>query len=143
MPFGTPVKVKAPEEFAVTVAVADPVSLTVAPEPPDPLIVPLMLKVCAVELKLAVLLAPLMVTAWFVGVKIAPDFEGVTVYDPLASPVKLYAPEVLVVVVAVAAPVSLTVAPDAAAPVTVPVMLKVCTAELKLAVLLPPFTVTA
>ena len=34
-----------------------PVKLTVAPAPPDPLIVPEMLKVCSVELKLAVALA--------------------------------------------------------------------------------------
>jgi len=55
--------VYAPEDFAVVVAVADPVSLTVAPEPPVPLMVPVMAKVCTAELKFAVLLAPLIVTA--------------------------------------------------------------------------------
>jgi hypothetical protein len=48
--------------------------------------------------------------------------------------VKEYAPDELVVVLAVAAPVSLTVAPLAPAPDTVPEIVKVCTAELKFAV---------
>jgi hypothetical protein len=124
------------------VAVAAPVKLTVAPDPPAPLIVPLMVKTCA-ELKFAVLFAPLIVTAWLAGVIINPVLLGVTVYEPLAKPLKVYAPEKFVVVVAVAAPVSLTVAPEAPVPLMVPVMVKVCTAELKLAVLLAPLTVTA
>jgi hypothetical protein len=44
-PFANPVKVYTPEVFAVTVAVAAPVNRTVAPEPPAPLIVPLIVKV--------------------------------------------------------------------------------------------------
>jgi hypothetical protein len=72
------VKVKTPDVFAVTVAVAAPVNFTVAPEPPDPLIVPVIVKVDVV-LKLAVLFAPLTVTAWLVGVKAKPALVGVTV----------------------------------------------------------------
>ena len=37
-------KVKAPEEFVVVVAVAEPVSFTVTPETPRPLMVPEMLR---------------------------------------------------------------------------------------------------
>lgn len=76
------------------------------------------------------------------GEKVDPDLLGVTVYEPFANPLKLYVPDEFVVVAAVAAPDSLTVAPEAPGPVMVPVMVKVCTAELKLAVLLAPFTVT-
>ncbi len=65
--------------MAVVVAVDVPVSLTVAPEPPVPLIVPLIVNVCAVEVKLAVTLAPLTVTARFVGVKVNPLLLGATV----------------------------------------------------------------
>jgi hypothetical protein len=56
------VKVKTPEVFAVTEAVAAPVNVTVAPDPPVPLMVPVIVKVCAV-LKFAVALAPFNVTA--------------------------------------------------------------------------------
>jgi hypothetical protein len=64
--------------FAVTLAVFAPVRFTVAPEPPAPLIVPLNVNVCA-EVKFAVALAPLIVTAWLVGVITKPTFVGVTV----------------------------------------------------------------
>jgi hypothetical protein len=84
-----------------------------------------------------------MVTDWLVGVMMYPVLLGVTVYEPFARPLKVYAPEEFAVVVAVADPASLTVAPDPPVPVMVPVMVKVCTAELKFAVLLPPLTVTA
>jgi hypothetical protein len=35
------------------------------------------------------MLLPLIVTAWLVGLNVVPLFEGVTVYDPLPSPVKV------------------------------------------------------
>ncbi len=41
--------------------------------------VPLNVNVCATEEKFAVALAPLIVTAWLVGVIAKPDFVGVTV----------------------------------------------------------------
>ena len=78
-PFARPVKLYAPEVFAVTVAVAAPVSVTVAPDPPLPLIVPVMLNACAVDEKLAVPFAPFTVTAWLAGVKLKPVLVGVTV----------------------------------------------------------------
>ena len=74
-----PVKLYTPEVFAVTLAVFAPVRFTVAPDPPVPLIVPLNVKVCAAEEKFAVALAPLIVTAWLVGVITKPDVVGVTV----------------------------------------------------------------
>ena len=73
----------------MVVAVAAPVSVTVAPDWPEPLIVPLIVKVCAAELKLAVAFAPLIVIGWLDGVMTKPLFAGVTVYDPLARPLKL------------------------------------------------------
>ena len=94
-------------------------------------------------MKFAVLFAPLMVTDWLAGVMMYPVLLGDTVYDPFANPLKVYAPEEFAVAVAVEEPVSLTVAPDPPAPLMTPVMVKVCTAELKFAVLLPPLTVTA
>ena len=71
-------KLYTPEVFAVVLAVFAPVRFTVAPEPPLPLMVPLSVKVCA-EVKFAVALAPLIVTARFTGVIAKPDFVGVTV----------------------------------------------------------------
>lgn len=65
-PAGRPENVNAPEESAVTVAVAAPVNLTVAPEPL--LTVPDMEKVCTIEVKFAEVLAPFTVTALLVGV---------------------------------------------------------------------------
>ena len=88
-PFCTPVNVYTPEEFAVTVAVAVPVNFTVAPDPPAPLIVPVIVKVCTAELKFAVAFAPFTVTAWLVGVKVKPVFVGVTVYEPFVTPVNV------------------------------------------------------
>jgi hypothetical protein len=70
--------------LAVVVAVADPVSFTVAPLPPAPLIVPEIVKVCA-ELKFAVLFAPLTVTAVLAGVIAKPVLVGVTVYEPFTT----------------------------------------------------------
>jgi hypothetical protein len=134
------VKEKTPDVFAVTVAVAAPVNFTVAPDPPDPLIVPVTVKVC-VELKLAVLLAPLIVTAWLVGVKTKLALVGVTVYEPFGTE-KLYTPDAFAVVVTIVAPVNVTVAPDPPVPLIVPLIVKVC-AELKLAVLFAPLIVTA
>ena len=122
-------------------AVAVPVKLTVAPDPPAPLIVPLMVKTCA-ELKFAVPFAPLIVTAWLAGVTINPVLLGVTVYEPLATPLKVYAPEELAVVVAPAVPLRLTVAPLPPVPLIVPVIVKVWAAELKLAVPFAPLIVT-
>ena len=71
-------KLYTPEVFAVVLAVFAPVRFTVATEPPLPLMVPLSVKVCA-EVKFAVALAPLIVTARFTGVIAKPDFVGVTV----------------------------------------------------------------
>jgi hypothetical protein len=77
MPFGTE-KLYAPLVLAVTVWLDDPVNWTVAPLPPAPLIVPVIVKVCAVELKFAVAFAPFNVMGWFTGVKEKPFFAGVT-----------------------------------------------------------------
>ena len=77
MPFGTE-KLYTPLVLAVTVWLDDPVNWTVAPLPPVPLIVPLIVKFCA-EVKLAVAFAPFTVTAWFGGVYVKPVFVGVTV----------------------------------------------------------------
>ena len=71
--------------MAVTVDVDVPVNFTVAPLPPVPLMVPVIVKVCAAELKFAVLLAPLTVTAWLAGVKTKPALVGVTVYEPFTT----------------------------------------------------------
>jgi hypothetical protein len=101
-----------------------------------------MVKVCATELKFAVAFAPFTVTAWLAGVKMNAVLVGVTVYDPFGTPVKVKTPDVFAVTVAVAAPVSFTVAPDPPAPLIVPVIVKVGT-ELKFAVTFAPFTVTA
>ena len=62
-------------------SVAAPVSFTVAPDPPAPLIVPEIVKACA-DVKFAVLFAPLTVTAVLVGVNTKPALLGVTVYEP-------------------------------------------------------------
>jgi len=84
-----PLKVYAPEELAVVVAPDVPLRVTAAPLPPVPLMMPLMVKICAAELKFAVALAPFIVTGWLDGVMTKPEFVGVTVYDPLARPEKL------------------------------------------------------
>jgi hypothetical protein len=78
VPFANPENVYPPKAFAVTVAVDVPLRLTVAPLPPVPLIVPLIMKVCAVELKFAVAFAPFNVMGWFTGVKEKPFSAGVT-----------------------------------------------------------------
>jgi hypothetical protein len=103
-----------------------------------------MVQVCAVAVKLpAVTFAPLTVTATLAGLNVKPDFEGVTVYDPFASPENVYAPEALAVVVAVDVPVSAMVAPLPEVP-TPPVMVQVCAVAVKLpAVTFAPLTVTA
>ena len=62
----------------MTVALEAPLNVTVAPLPP--VIVPEMLQVIAVAVKFtAVALAPLMVTARLVGLKVKPLLVGVTV----------------------------------------------------------------
>ena len=67
-----------PELSAVTVALAAPLSATVAALPP--VIVPEMLQVVAVAVKFtAVTLALLIVTAWLVGLIVKPLLLGVTV----------------------------------------------------------------
>jgi hypothetical protein len=79
VPVANPENVYTPEAFAVVVAVAAPVSFTVAALPPGPLIVPVMLNLCT-ELKLTVKLDVLMVTLWLAGVKTKPPaLLGVTV----------------------------------------------------------------
>jgi hypothetical protein len=66
--------------LAVVVAVAAPPRLTVAPFPPDPLMVPLMVKVWVVVVKVgAVALLPLTITFWLVGAKENPVLTGVSV----------------------------------------------------------------
>jgi hypothetical protein len=76
LPFARPVKLYAPDAFAVTVAADAPVNLTVAPEPPGPLIVPEIENVCgavAVDVKLMpVTLAALIVAACDAGLNVKP-----------------------------------------------------------------------
>ncbi len=63
-----------PKLLAVVVALVAPVSATVAPLPPAVgLIVPEMLKVCAVSVKFTpVTLAPLIAILWLFGVNVKP-----------------------------------------------------------------------
>jgi len=42
-----------------------------------------------VEVQFAVALAPLTVTAWLAGVKMYPEWLGVTVYEPFARLLKV------------------------------------------------------
>ena len=66
--------VYAPELLGVVVALAAPLSVTVAPLPPATgLIVPEILKVCDVAVKFTpVTLAPLTAMLWLPGVKVKP-----------------------------------------------------------------------
>jgi hypothetical protein len=66
------VKLYAPELSAVVVALAAPLSVTVAPLPPAAgLIVPEMLNVCAVAVKLnPVIFAPATVAIWLLGLNV-------------------------------------------------------------------------
>jgi hypothetical protein len=88
------VKVYAPEPFAVVVALEAPLNVTVAPDPPAVgLIVPEIENVAggvavAVKFKF-VTLAEAIVVACDPGVNVKPVLLGVTVYAPLASPVKV------------------------------------------------------
>ncbi len=79
----SPLKVKAPDAFAVAVALAVPLRVKVVPEAPVPLTVPEMENVCgalAVEVKFApVMLAVVIVSASEVGLKVKPVWLGVTV----------------------------------------------------------------
>jgi hypothetical protein len=129
--------------LAVVVAVDVPVNAMVAPLPdvPTP---PVIVQVCAVVVKLpAVTFAPLTITATLAGLNVKPVKLGVMVYDPFASPGKVYAPEALAVVVAVAVPVNPMVAPLPDVP-TPPVIVQVCAIAVKLtAVTFAPLTVTA
>ena len=72
-----------PEAFAVVVAVDVPVRDTVAPEPPDPLIVPEMENVCgatAVAVKFApVMFAVVTASANDAGLKVNPVWLALTV----------------------------------------------------------------
>jgi len=142
-PFARPENVYAPEALAVVVAIAVPVNAMVAPLPevPTP---PVMVQVCAVAVKLpAVTFAPLTVTVRLAGLNVKPLKLGVIVYDPFASPGKVYAPEALAVVVAVDVPDNAMVAPLPDVP-TPPVIVQVCAVAVKLpAVAFAPLTVTA
>ena len=78
--------------MAVVVAEAAPLRATVAPLPPLPLIVPEIENVCGIAVAVkagTVTLAPLTVAFWLAGLKVKPLWLGVTVYEPLASPVKV------------------------------------------------------
>jgi hypothetical protein len=83
-----------PELFAVVVALAAPLSVTVAPEPfAAGLTVPEMLYVVGDPVEAAVkftaeTLAPLTLTGELAGLKLNPLLPGVTAYEPLARPVK-------------------------------------------------------
>jgi hypothetical protein len=71
--------------------------------------------------------AEVMIAARVVGLNEYPVLLGVTAYVPADKPLKLYAPDVFVFVVAVAAPLSDTVAElPPAAGLTVPDIEKVC-----------------
>ena len=71
-------KVKVPVALAVTVALDVPLSATVAPLPPAPLIVPEMLQVPVLKL-MPVTLALLTVAAWLAGLNVNPLLLEVTV----------------------------------------------------------------
>ena len=79
----------------MVVALAAPLSVTVAPEPfAAGLTVPEMLYVVGDPVEAAVkltaeTLAPLTVTGELAGLKLSPLLLGVTAYEPLARPVKL------------------------------------------------------
>ena len=79
----SPVKVYVPEALAVVAAEVVPLRVRVVPEPPEPLTVPEIEKVCgasAVAVKFApVILAVVMVSAREVGLKVKPVWLGVTV----------------------------------------------------------------
>ena len=78
-----PVNVYAPDVFAVTVAVEAPVNATVAPLPPEPLIVPEIENVCvetAVETKfMPVTFAVVTAAAKEAGLNVKPVWLTVTV----------------------------------------------------------------
>jgi len=119
-----------PAPSEIIVALAAPLSVTVAPLPPATgLSVPEIPKVRAVAVKFipVVTLASLIVTFMLLGLKLYPAWLGVIVYVPLAKPDTVKFPELLAVVVAFPAPLTVTVAPFP--PVTgviVPEMLNVC-----------------
>jgi len=103
-----------PELLAVVLALAGPLNVSVDPLPPAVgLIVPEMLKVWkAVAVKFSpVTLAPLRVMLWTMGLNVKPVRLGVTAYVPFANPLKVKLPELLAVVVALAAPLKVTVVP--------------------------------
>jgi hypothetical protein len=77
-----------------------------------------------------VTLAPFTVTDWLLGLNVSPALLGISVYTPLAKPVKAKLPELSTVVDAVAPPLSAIDAPPP--PVIVPATLKVCPAAVKL-----------
>jgi hypothetical protein len=85
------VNVYTPKLSAVLIALAVPLSATVAPLPPAVgLIVPETVKVCAVSVKFTpVTLLPLIAVLWLLGVNVKPVRLGATVYVPFGSPVNV------------------------------------------------------
>ena len=83
VPFASPLKVKAPDAFAVVVWLAAPLRVSVVPDPPVPLTVPVIVNVCgatAVAAKLAlVTFAVEIVSASEPGLNVKPVWLGVTV----------------------------------------------------------------
>jgi len=118
-----------PAPSEVVVALAAPLSVTVAPLPPATgLSVPEMPNVRAVAVKLTpvVTLALLIVTFMLLGLKLYPAWLGVIVYVPLAKPDTVKFPELLAVAVAFAAPLMVIVVPfPPATGLIVPEMLNV------------------
>jgi hypothetical protein len=105
----------------VVEALVAPLSATLAPLVPLPLIVPLMLYVFSDAVnETPVTFALLTVTALLVGAIVYPVLLGVTVYAPFASPPKLKFPEPSAVVDALDVPLNATLAP--APPLIVPVI---------------------
>jgi hypothetical protein len=84
--------------------------------------------ICAVAAKFnPVMLADVIVAVCVLGLNVNPALLGVTAYVPAANPPKLYAPELLALVVALVAPLKVTVAPlPPVAGVTAPEIPKVC-----------------
>jgi hypothetical protein len=66
-----------PDASALTLALAAPLNVTLAPLPP--VIVPEMLQVAVAVKLLAVTLAPLIVIVWLAGLMVKPLLLGVTV----------------------------------------------------------------
>jgi hypothetical protein len=105
------VKLYVPVLLAVVEAVLAPLSATVAPAPPEMVPEIVYVAVLAVAVKVTpATLAPLTVTLLLVGVIAYPVLLAVTVYVPFGT-VKLKLPEASAVVVEVAPPDNVNVAP--------------------------------